>query len=126
MPELSDFDDGTDTGRDQTAAEERARELFESVIAYGRPACDECFRLSPDERAGYDGFFNDEVTQFPNVDGETLNERTGPTLCDGHAERHAELAPDATHRVEIQMVPAEDHRMKTAYRYRVLRAESLR
>jgi hypothetical protein len=100
-------------------------ELFDSVVAYGLPPCDFCFRQPPAERPTPSGFFNRTVMKAVNLEGDTPSTRKGPTLCDEHSDEWDTCAPDATHLVDVTLEEYEAHPVRNAWTYTVDSIESV-
>ena len=95
------------------------RERVESFVAFGRPHCDVCYGLAPEDRPDEAEFWPSPAIHYLRGDERAAVDFWGVTLCDHH-DTPANRPADATHRVvDTPAYIGDEHRMNSAYEHRV-------
>jgi len=103
----------------------RVQERIESFTAYGKPHCDVCYNLDPEDRPDEAEFWPSPAIHYVRGDESCAHQFLGVTLCEHH-DLPQFRPEDATHRaVDEPEYVGDNHRMNSAYKHNVTVTEEL-
>lgn len=99
-------------------------ERYRDFISMGKPTCDVCRALDPEDRSDEGDFWPDTLTVYLKGDESAAFKFMAQSVCSHHdTEEHQ--PEDATHRVIDEPEPADDSRYKCGYNHTVKEIEEL-